>query len=472
MLILCLSIRRFLHRTEKFEDLLRPLREKNLFALTDLPRETLRNFPGADAAESLTSLGNLLKTLRSFVSKSEEIQRLLNVEDRERKTLFDHIKELLEVIGPQFYEIEQSARQASGAMDSIGDYLHSLKDAAGGQALSIEGMEEQVSRTTAMVNSVAARMQENTGKAEALQNSILTSQEQVETLNNTIKNIARDVEQITELTAIINQISEQTNILSMNAAIESAHAGSAGAGFAVVAEEIKKLAELTRENAGKIREELSAISEKTRSALKTSEESARTFDAITGTVKLFAGDLAEISDAVLETSAAGGSIETSIHDSAAITRKIMDGATDIMAHHQSFRTALEQIRNLSEKTRTEIKEIHSGTQELLENTTETHKKFLESLEDTEDLKKIFPPTAANPETADETAAAAGRAAATDPAKQAAANENTATAGWAAITDPAKPPAATETAPTGDKKGENPALDERGIAVKQPPRTFI
>jgi methyl-accepting chemotaxis protein len=344
-------------------------------------------------------------------------------------------------------------------MDGIGDYLHSLKDAAGGQVLSMDSVEEAVSRTAALAGSMAARMEESAGKAEILQKRILGGQEQVQALNDAIKNIVREVEQIAEITLIINQISEQTNILSMNAAIESAHAGSAGAGFAVVADEIKKLAELTRENAGRIQEELAAISQKAREALKTSEESAQTFDAITGTVKLFTGDLAEISAAALETSAADGNIGAAIKDSAATSRRLMDGAADIMAHHQSFSIALEQIRRLSEKTRTEIRELHSGTQELVESIRAAQEKFLESLEETEKIKKAFPPTAAAPETAaaaPSTKAPPGTAATVPP-------------GTKAAPDTAAAPG-TEAA--RDAAGERPAFDERGVAVKRPPRSFI
>jgi DNA repair exonuclease SbcCD ATPase subunit len=119
---------------------------------------------------------------------------------------------------------------------------------------------------------------------EELQQTLSEGETQAEETNKIIISIALEVEKITGLVEGISHISAQTNILSMNAAIESAHAGSAGAGFAVVADEIKKLAESTAKNTKEIQIQIKAIAEQTRAGLRAGNRSVQTIGGIRETM--------------------------------------------------------------------------------------------------------------------------------------------------------------------------------------------
>jgi len=124
-----------------------------------------------------------------------------------------------------------------------------------------------------------------------------------------------DFEGIVEIIELIDQISEQTNILSMNAAIESAHAGSAGKGFAVVAEEIRKLAESTQDNAQRIGEALTSITDKIALALDASEAASRSFDSINADVVGFVTAMDGIAAKAVHASAESVQVVSAIRDS-------------------------------------------------------------------------------------------------------------------------------------------------------------
>jgi methyl-accepting chemotaxis protein len=219
----------------------------------------------------------------------------------------------------------------------------------------------------------------------------------------------------------------------MNAAIESAHAGQAGAGFAVVAEEIKKLADSTRENAGRIHDELLVIIKNTRGALSASETSSAALNGITGKIGDLSKELTDISSSVMETGAINGKLSSSIKEIAVLGQDLKDGGADITAHHQKFRASLELIHSLSDTTRAEIKEIHSGTREILDNIRKTQDSILENLDRTGQMNFILPLLQGPPE---------------------------------AIADKTVLPAAV-----GSEK-EGPFSGSKDVAVKRPPQTIL
>jgi methyl-accepting chemotaxis protein len=392
---LLVFIRILSRRLLGLKNLVRPLTEKNIAALQSLPKPAPGLAEGrfgleeaSGLAETLWSLGRLFESLNAFVARSAGMRELLRGESHERDTLHQHIGGTIDKIAGQFFEIEASAKQALGALGGIEDYIGSLSDAGGSQSAVLSGAGEQLSRVTDLSLAVAARIKDGAGKAETLREEIAAGEEQAQEVNDLVKSIAREVEGISEMTAIINQISEQTNILSMNAAIESAHAGQAGAGFAVVADEIRKLAESTKENAGRIHEELLSISKKTQGALRASESSFETFNGISGKIGDLTRELTDISSTALESSVINGEIDTSIKETILFNQRFRDGSADVMAHHQSFKASLEQIQNLSDITRAEIKEIHSGTGELLENIRKSQTRIFEGLDQAEKMNAL------------------------------------------------------------------------------------
>jgi methyl-accepting chemotaxis protein len=388
-------------RLRELKALVRPLADRDMKALMGLPKPAAGGGKGAgelftpeDAAaleESLWSLGRLFESLNDLAARSKALRKTVRGENQERDALHQHIGELINKITEQFFEIEESAKQALEPLEIIAAYVGSLGDAGGNQSRALEDAGARLAQAADLSLAVRARMKDSAGRAETLRDEIAAGEEQAQEVNDIVKTIAREVERISEMTAMINQISEQTNILSMNAAIESAHAGQAGAGFAVVADEIRKLAESTKENAGRIHEEVVSISGKTKAALAASESAFGTFSGISGKIGDLSRELREISSAVPESGAAGGEIDGAIKEVIRLNRRLREEGAGMTAHHQSFKAVLEHIRSLSDTTRAEIREIQSGTGELLENVRKSQSRVFESLDQAEKLNGLPQP---------------------------------------------------------------------------------
>ncbi len=177
---------------------------------------------------------------------------------------------------------------------------------------------------------------------------------------------SREIGQIIE---VITQISQQTNLLSLNASIEAARAGEHGRGFAVVAGEVKKLAEQSSNSAGQITELVNAIRDEIDKAQQSMQSAT---DEVTVGIKVVhtAGGLFseierfvnEVSSQVQEVSAAAEQISVgtvqvvqSIEEIASVAQATASGSQNVSAATQEQLASMEQISSSSSASRTRRK---------------------------------------------------------------------------------------------------------------------
>lgn len=167
------------------------------------------------------------------------------------------------------------AGQVEEGANQISQVASSLAASSGEQAESAE----KLSRIVEQVNDLAEKTEENANVAKdstmSAADSLKSGNSKLEDLTSTIELIHESSQKISGIMTIIDEISSQTNLLSLNASIEAARAGEAGKGFAVVADEVGTLAKQTADSAKETRElivtVLQEIQEGTRMAEETSE---------------------------------------------------------------------------------------------------------------------------------------------------------------------------------------------------------
>jgi len=252
---------------------------------------------------------------------------------------------------------------SSRAADAIGAGVASLDASLTEQSEALSrsnGRAEEIRGAAARAEAIAERQRE---EAERLEGLALAELERLGLSSSAIAETASEVGTVMEVVGIINAVAEQTNILAMNAAIEAAHAGEAGRGFSVVADEIRKLAESTNENSVLIASTIGGITEKIREISRSSAESDEDFKELErqlGESRQSMGDLLEI---VRGLSAAVGGLAGDIEIIAGNSRAVKSRSAEILANSRDSAESVSIVADLGREINGSMGEIETGSRD-------------------------------------------------------------------------------------------------------------
>lgn len=197
---------------------------------------------------------------------------------------FKQIKESLLVIIESMKETLNTLRVASEEINLGSEQLASaaqdLAEGSSDQAVQVAGLVEAMKSMAGSMEQNAAAATESVGIATQAGVTMQRGNEKLEELKAAISEISKCAEQIHTIITTIEDISEQTNLLSLNASIEAARAGEAGRGFAVVAEQVKNLAEESARASGRTTALIETTIEAVEKGIAIADETAANMDEV------------------------------------------------------------------------------------------------------------------------------------------------------------------------------------------------
>jgi methyl-accepting chemotaxis protein len=240
-----------------------------------------------------------------------------------------------------------SASQQSAAINETSTTMEELRTAAEQTARKAKEVAEQA-QASARVS------EEGTEAVDAITRAMEETRDRVGAMAKDILLLSEQSQQIGEITATVNDLADQSNILALNASIEAAKAGEHGKGFAVVAAEVRNLAEQSKQATDQVRAILGDIQKATTSAVLATERGTKVVEESLGLTHRAGDGIRSLAGTIQDAALAAQQISASVHEQSVgmdqITQAVKDmsaSTTQFVAGAQQSQDAAEDLNNLS-----------------------------------------------------------------------------------------------------------------------------
>jgi len=282
--------------------------------------------------------------------------------------------------------INQSASvtQTNATMEQVIVNIDKLNGHVENQSRNVSQASSAIEEMVANISSVTNTLINNSANVKTLQEASAVGKTGLQEVAANIKEIAHESEGLLEINAVMENIASQTNLLSMNAAIEAAHAGEAGKGFAVVAGEIRKLAESSGEQSKTIGLVLKKISESIKKITSSTDNVLHRFEAIDSSVKTVSDQEENIRNSMEEQGEGSKQVLQSVSSLNDLTRQVKGGSEEMLNGSQEVMNESRNLEKVTQEITGGMNEMATGSEQIniaINNVNDMTGKNREAIDD-------------------------------------------------------------------------------------------
>ncbi|MDR1279087.1 MAG: methyl-accepting chemotaxis protein [Treponema sp.] len=307
--------------------------------------------------QTLEKIKNLVITIKKQATALFDIGNGLASNMSETAAAINEITANIQSVKGRVINQSASVTETNATMEQITVNINKLNEHIENQTISVSQSSSAIEEMLANIQSVTKTLVKNANNVKDLAGASEIGRTGLQEVAADIQEIARESEGLLEINAVMENIASQTNLLSMNAAIEAAHAGEAGKGFAVVADEIRKLAESSGEQSKTISTVLKKIKSSIDKITKSTDEVLNKFEAIDLGVKTVSDQEENIRNAMEEQSTGSQQILEAIGRLNEITQMVKGGSVEML---EGSKEVIQEGKNLEMVTQ----EITNGMNEM------------------------------------------------------------------------------------------------------------
>jgi methyl-accepting chemotaxis protein len=315
-----------------------------------------------------TATGTMKVSKDNLSQTVEEVSEAINT--IVTKTDFSHD----EVVNQTAFVEETSAavEELARNIDSLDSSIKTQKEQVGSTGGQIEELDDKVGH---VIDETSLVFQ----KSENLKSQNNLSMKALQEMGTKIKEVAEYSTHLNEANKLIASVSSKTNLLAMNAAIEAAHAGDAGRGFSVVADEIRKLAETSSLQSKTINKNLELLTSSIDVVDRQSVSTQSDFDETNRLVEEISTGISGLKDFIRQFGRISSVVRESLGTMNQVSDAVSQGSEEMRIGNTEILTAVKELRKASENVLEAVDEVKSQTHTisnaataLLQSNTETN----------------------------------------------------------------------------------------------------
>lgn len=258
-----------------------------------------------------------------------------------------HIVDSLEALKAASGQQRGGTQESAAGLTQIASRVTSVSGLIRLQTDSIEESSAAVEELVGNVGSITRSIETMGTLFEGLKEAAGSGKDQLDQVKAQVGLVAAQADNLAEANEVIANIASQTNLLAMNAAIEAAHAGDAGRGFSVVADEIRKLAELASHQSKAIKAELLASADGIRAVVLKTDDATGAFDRIQGQMEALGALVTETRGSLAEQTQGNRQVLQTLQTLNYLAGDVRTASQELTSGTQSVADQVERVSALS-----------------------------------------------------------------------------------------------------------------------------
>ena len=292
----------------------------------------------------IETLHGMMSNVSASAATLDSVGNTLSKDANEISSDVSTIHKEIESLNFSAEEQSASVTETSATITQIAQNIESLTSQIENETAAVTQSSAAVQQMVANIDSISKNISKASDSFDELKSDAAGGKNSISAVHELVDKLTAQSDSLLEANSVIDNIASQTNLLAMNAAIEAAHAGDAGKGFSVVAEEIRELAENSSEQSRAIAAGLKATIESIRNIAAATKTADGAFDNVASKIVSASALVNEINLAMSEQKEGSRQVLEALRDIENVTLQIRDGAVEM---NSGTATILKEVTRLS-----------------------------------------------------------------------------------------------------------------------------